>query len=123
MQVGKATLKQVGDVSVRSLRNHGAVMPATFFVNEQASLHLSILEGSQKIAILAGKGTRIRGDLIRSGDPVKNVHVTILRPGTVKVQLHVPPSADLVSGQKYRLRVWAIDPDGNKTVGYIPFTG
>jgi len=119
---GKAQLKQVGSVSVRSLRNHGAVVPATFFVNEQASIHLSIFKGAQKIAILE-RGTRIRGDLIRSGGLVKNFHVTILRPGTVKVQLHVPPSAALVAGQKYKLRVWALDYDGNKTVAYIPFTG
>ncbi len=122
MQFGKATLKQVGDVSVRSLGGNGAIVPATFFVNEQASVHLSIFKGSQKIAILQ-KGSRIRGNLIHSGGLVKNLHVTILRPGTINVKLHVPASAHLVAGQKYKLRVWAIDPDGNKTVAFIPFTG
>jgi len=121
MQFGKATLKQVGDVSVRSLGSNGAVVPATFFINEQASIHLSIFKGKQKIGIMK-KGTRVRGRVIHSGGLVKNLHVTILRPGTIKVQLHVP-AGRLVPGQKYRLRVWAIDPDGNKTVGYIPFTG
>jgi len=97
-------------------------VPATFFVNEQASIHLSILEGSKKIAILE-RGTRIRGALIRSGGVVKNFHIVILRPGTINVKLHVPASAHLVAGQKVRLRVWALDYDGNKTVAFIPFTG
>lgn len=122
MQFGKATLKQVGDVSVRSLGTKGAVVPATFFVNEQASVHLSIFKGSQKIAMLQ-TGTRVRGRLIRSGGLVKNLHVTILHPGTINVALRIPASAHLIAGQKYKLRVWAIDPDGEKSVAYIPFTG
>ena len=54
---------------------------------------------------------------------MKDIHVTILRPGTINVNLHVPASAHLVTGQKYKLRVWALDYDGNKTVADIPFTG
>jgi hypothetical protein len=45
----------------------------------------------------------------------------MLVPRTIAVQIRVPANL-LKKGQSYRIRIIAVDAQGNKTISYINFT-
>ncbi len=120
---GPAALKEVGGkVNVYPFKSlKGDAVKFDFFVDEQASAYIQVFKGSKKLPIQL-HGTQIRGGTITKGGTIKTLHIPVLRPGTLPIRLRIPASM-LQSGAKYRIRVAAVDFDGNKTVRFIPFTG
>ena len=88
-------------------------------VDEQAALYFSVLDPSGKQLLLTQRGTRIGGTV--DGPQVKTIHYVMLVPRTLPVQIRVPANL-LVKGKTYRIRVIAVDAQGNKTRTTIPFS-
>ncbi|HVS84914.1 MAG TPA: hypothetical protein VHD91_04730 [Gaiellaceae bacterium] len=118
-----AQLKQVGSsVTVGSLKSlSGHSVSFGFFVNEQVAAYITVFAKGKKLPI-ALKGTMIRGTTLTNKVDVKALHIPVLKPGTLKLRLRIPDGR-LQPGEHYRIRILAIDYDGNKTYGFIPFTG
>jgi hypothetical protein len=92
---------------------------ATLDCDEQAALYFSVLDASGVQLLLTQKGSQI-GDKV-NGPQTKTIHFVMLVPRLVTLRLRIP--ANLVQqGQQYRIRVIAVDPQGNKTRFYIPFS-
>jgi hypothetical protein len=88
-------------------------------VDEQAALYFSVLDANDTQLLLTQRGTRIGGKV--EGPQVKTIHYVMLVPRTIPVQLRVPANL-LVKGQTYRIRIIAVDAQGNKTTTFISFT-
>jgi hypothetical protein len=88
-------------------------------VDEQAALYFSVLDPSGKQLLLTQKGTKIGGNV--DGPQVKTIHYVMLVPRTIPVQIRVPANL-LVKGKTYRIRIIAVDAQGNKTTSFISFT-
>lgn len=116
-QPGAPKMHKVGTGAITS---SAGKVPVTFFVNEQASIHVSVLDAAGNQIVLLQKGSVLRGHGLK-GPATKNVHVVILRPGTIKLTMRAPAHL-LKAGQRYRLQIRAIDFDGHHTVLNIPFT-
>jgi hypothetical protein len=89
-------------------------------VDEQAALYFSVLDSAGKQLLLTQRGTRIGGKV--EGPQVKTIHYVMLVPRTISVQIRVPANL-LKKGKTYRIRIIAVDAQGNKTRSYISFTG
>lgn len=116
---GAPILKRVGTgaVTPRPVTG-GVVVPLTFFVSKQAATYFGIVDPSGTPILLMRNGSSIRGTKL-TGNKMRSIHVVILRPGTIASDLR---SAELLKvGQTYKLRIAAVDIDGNKTVSFVPF--
>ena len=116
---GAPILKRVGKgaVTPRPVTG-GVVVPLTFFVSKQAATYFGIVDPSGTPILLMRNGSSIRGTKL-TGNKTRSIHVVILRPGTIAIDLR---SAELLKvGQTYKLRIAAVDIDGNKTVSFVPF--
>lgn len=91
----------------------------TITVDEQAALYFSVLDSSGTQLLLTQRGSRIGGKV--EGPQVKTIHYVMLVPRTVPVQIRVPKNL-LRAGETYRIRIIAVDPQGNKTISFISFT-
>ena len=69
--------------------------------------------------MLTQRGSRI--GLGVEGPQTKTIHYVMLVPRSVPVQLRVPANL-LKRGETYRIRVIAVDAQGNKTRFEIPFS-
>jgi hypothetical protein len=118
--VGAPVLEQVGQIGTPKTVKGARVVPFTFFVDEQAATYVSIFDADGNRVTIERNGTKIRGHRY-TGTPVKTLHLAILRPGTIRTALRIP-SRLLKAGEKYRIRVTAIDFDGHKTINYVEFT-
>jgi hypothetical protein len=97
-----------------------AVMAAgQLTIDEQAALYFSVLDSSGTQLLLTQKGSKIGGKV--EGPQVKTIHYVMLVPRTIPVQLRVPANL-LKKGMTYRIRIIAVDSQGNKSTSYIPFT-
>jgi hypothetical protein len=100
--------------------DHKAIMAkGQITVDEQAALYFSVLDSAGNQLLLTQKGTRIGGTV--DGPQAKTIHYVMLVPRTIPVQIRVPANL-LTKGETYRIRVIAVDAQGNKTRGYISFT-
>jgi hypothetical protein len=90
----------------------------TITVDEQAALYFSVLDSSGKQLLLTQRGSHIGGKV--EGPQVKTIHYVMLVPRTIPVQIRVPKNL-LHQGQTYRIRIIAVDPQGNKTISFISF--
>jgi hypothetical protein len=88
-------------------------------VDEQAALYFSVLDSAGNQLLLTQRGTKIGGNV--DGPQVKTIHYVMLVPRTIAVQIRVPANL-LKKGQSYRIRIIAVDAQGNKTTSYINFT-
>lgn len=88
-------------------------------VDEQAALYFSVLDSSGTQLLLTQKGTTIGGNV--DGPQVKTIHYVMLVPRSIPVQIRVPANL-LKKGEAYRIRIIAVDAQGNKTTSYINFT-
>ena len=88
-------------------------------VDEQAALYFSVLDSKGTQLLLTQRGSKIGGNV--DGPQVKTIHYVMLVPRTIPVQIRVPANL-LIKGQTYRIRIIAVDAQGNKTRSYISFT-
>jgi hypothetical protein len=88
-------------------------------VDEQAALYFSVLDSAGNQLLLTQRGTKIGGAV--DGPQVKTIHYVMLVPRTIPVQIRVPANL-LKKGATYRIRIIAVDAQGNKTRSYISFT-
>jgi hypothetical protein len=88
-------------------------------VDEQAALYFSVLDSKGNQLLLTQRGSRI-GDAVE-GPQVKTIHYVMLVPRTIAVKIRVPANL-LHKGQSYRIRIIAVDAQGNKTRTFINFT-
>ena len=84
----------------------GSHVGFSFFVDEQAAVYVHVLSGSNELVL--GNSSTIRSHKI-GGKSRKTFHLVILRPGLIKMNLHVPGVAP---GAKVQLTF--VDFDGNK---------
>ncbi len=88
-------------------------------VDEQAALYFSVLDSAGNQLLLTQKGTKIGGNV--EGPQAKTIHYVMLVPRTIPVQIRVPANL-LTKGETYRIRIIAVDAQGNKTRTFISFT-
>jgi len=88
-------------------------------VDEQAALYFSVLDSAGNQLLLTQRGTKIGGNV--DGPQVKTIHYVMLVPRTIPVQIRVPANL-LEKGATYRIRIIAVDAQGNKTRTFISFT-
>jgi hypothetical protein len=105
---------------VASTSDHKAILAAgQITVDEQAALYFSVLDSIGNQLLLTQRGTKIGGDV--EGPQVKTIHYVMLVPRTIPVRIRVPANL-LRKGQNYRIRIIAVDAQGNKTRSFISFT-
>jgi hypothetical protein len=88
-------------------------------LDEQAALWISVLDAKGDRLLLTQSKSKVGGKL--TGPQTKTLHYVVLVPRSIPLQLRVPANL-LEKGATYRIRVTAIDPSGNKTTVFIPFT-
>lgn len=89
----------------------GSDVGVSFFVDEQVALYAHVVSGSSEL-VLGGSST-LRGHTV-GGKSRKTLHLVILRPGTMNLNLHVP---GLKPGAQVQLIM--VDFDGHKVVKTI----
>ncbi|HEV7641215.1 MAG TPA: hypothetical protein VGO39_10155 [Gaiellaceae bacterium] len=92
---------------------------AQITVDEQAALYFSVLDAKGNQLLLTQRGSTIGGKV--DGAQVKTIHYVMLVPRTIPVQIRVPANL-LAKGETYRIRIIAVDAQGNKTRTFISFT-
>jgi hypothetical protein len=99
------------------------VVTASVNFDEQAHLFISVVDSSGTPLLLTQQskrgGSSVGGNAV-GGPQTKFIQYAVLVPRTIPLQLRIPDNL-LVAGQLYRIRIVAIDPDGNKTTLLIPF--
>jgi hypothetical protein len=100
----------------------GSVISTQINFDEQAHLYLSVVDGTGTPLLLTQRsrhgGSSVGGTL--AGPQTKVIQYVVLVPRTIPISLRVP-SSQLERGHTYRLRVVAVDPQGNRSVLYLPF--
>jgi hypothetical protein len=94
------------------------LVSATITADEQAALYFSVLDGNRRQLLLTQEGSSIGGNV--SGPQTKTIHFVMLVPRTVPLVLRIPANL-LKVGERYSIRVIAVDANGNKTRTTIPF--
>jgi hypothetical protein len=89
-------------------------------VDEQAALYFSVLGEDGKPLLLTQKGSKF-GKGHANGKQTKSIHYVMLVPRTLTFALRIPSNL-LVAGHTYKIRVIAVDADGNRSTSFIPFT-
>jgi hypothetical protein len=119
IQTGKAGEKAPPTQVVPTADRKAVVALGQITVDEQAALYFSVLDSKGNQLLLTQRGSRIGGGI--EGPQVKTIHYVMLVPRTIPVKIRVPANL-LQKGQTYRIRIIAVDPQGNKTRTYISFT-
>jgi hypothetical protein len=100
----------------------GSVVTSQINFDEQAHLYISVIDSSDVPLLLTQRskrgGSKV-GNAV-SGPQTKFIQYAVLVPRTVPMTLRIPANL-LQADSVYRLRVVAIDPDGNKSTLLIPF--
>jgi hypothetical protein len=105
---------------VAPTKDNKAIMAAgQLTVDEQAALYFSVLDSAGNQLLLTQRGTKIGGNV--DGPQAKTIHYVMLVPRTIPVQIRVPANL-LEKGATYRIRVIAVDAQGDKTRTFISFT-
>lgn len=116
---GAPILKKVGTGALTPRPAAGSsIVPLTFFVSKQAATYFIIVDPSGKQIMLSRDGSTVRATRL-TGKNMKSIHIVVLRPGTIDVGVRT--AKPLKAGQTYKLRIAAVDIDGNKTVSFVPF--
>jgi len=100
----------------------GATVATTIAFDEQAHLYISVVDGRGKPLLLTQRsrrgGSKV-GNAIR-GPQTKFIQYAVLVPRAIPISLRIPRNL-LRGGAVYRLRIVAIDPDGNRSQLLVPF--
>jgi hypothetical protein len=95
------------------------VVSSSITTDEQAALYFSVLDAVGKPLLLTQRGSAVGNGI--DGPQTKSIHYVVLVPRTIPFKLRIPANL-LVPGQTYKVRVIAVDAQGNKTTKLIPFT-
>jgi hypothetical protein len=98
------------------------VVATKITIDEQAHLWVSVVDGRGKPVLLTQRSKRGGSSIGSSltGPQTKFIQYLVLVPRTIPLQIRIPDNL-LRKGEIYRIRVVALDPDGNKQTLYIPF--
>ena len=96
-----------------------AIVSTSITVDEQAALYFAIVDANGDPLLLTQKGSKFAGKI--DGPQTKTIHYVMLVPRTLSFALRIPANL-LTPGATYRIRVIAVDADGNKSTTFIPFT-
>lgn len=100
----------------------GSTITTSVNFDEQAHLYISVVDASDAPLLLTQRskrgGSKI-GNAV-SGPQTKFIQYAVLVPRPIPMTLRIPANL-LADGATYRLRIVAIDPDGNKSSLLIPF--
>jgi hypothetical protein len=103
-----------------SARDRKAILVSTAITaDEQAALYFSVLDPKGTQLLLTQRGSTIGGGV--QGPQVKTIHYVMLVPRTIPLQIRVPANL-LVAGRTYRIRVIAVDAQGDKSTLFVAFT-
>ena len=95
---------------------------ASVNLTEQATLFISVVDRAGKPLLLTQRSRR-GGSIVGtgiSGPQTKFIRYQVLVPRAIPLVLRVPANL-LKRGQTYRIRVVAIDPQGNRSTLFVPF--
>jgi len=99
------------------------VAGTTVTFDEQAHLYISVIDGNGTPLLLTQQskrgGTSIGGGAV-TGPQTKFIQYVVRVPRAIPMGVRIPENL-LRSGATYRIRIVAIDPDGNKSTLLIPF--
>lgn len=96
-----------------------SLVTAMITVDEQAALYFSVLDPHGLQLLLTQNGSKIGGNV--EGPQTKTIHYVMLIPRTIVFRLRIPANL-LQAGRRYRIRVIAVGPKGDKSRILIPFT-
>jgi hypothetical protein len=103
----------------RSADGKAIIVTTSITSDEQAALYFSVLDAQGNELLLTQQGTTLGSKV--AGPQTKSIHYVMLVPRTIPIELRIPANL-LVPGQTYRLRVIAVDAQGNKSSTTIQFT-
>lgn len=111
-------------LTARKQDSYARVVSTSFTLDEQAHLYISVVDGSGKQVLLTQKSVRGSSSFGAglNGPQAKVIQYLVLVPRTMPLALRIPANL-LVPGQMYRIRISAVDAEGNKTTSYIRFRG
>jgi hypothetical protein len=99
------------------------VAGTTVTFDEQAHLYISVIDknGTPLLLTQSSKrgGTSVGGGAV-TGPQTKFIQYVVRVPRAIQMGVRIPQNL-LRSGATYRIRIVAIDPDGNKSTLLIPF--
>ena len=101
-----------------------AVAKTSFSVDEQSHLFITVIDRTGRELLLtqhSKRGGSTVGKGVK-GPQTKVIQYLVLVPRSIPISLRVPGNL-LAQGQTYRIRIIARDPQGNRSVAYIPFRG
>jgi len=105
-------------------KGNAFLVTSAFTLDEQAHLVTSVIDANDKPLVLVQKGknggSKI-GSELGGASMTKFLRYQVLVPRTLAMTLRIPAS-QVNPGTLYRIRIIAIDPDGNKSTLLIPFT-
>jgi hypothetical protein len=104
---------------VKRINAKAVTVSTSVTLDEQAALYFSVLDSQGNPLLLTQKGSAVGAGL--KGPQTKSIHYVMLVPRTLSFQIRIPANL-LVAGQRYSIRVIAVDADGNKSQTLIPFT-
>ena len=96
----------------------------TINVTEQATLYVSVVD-RQGNKLLLTQSSKRGGSSVGQGvdgPQTKTLRYQMLVPRAIPISLRIPANL-LKAGQTYRIRVIAIDPNGNRSILFLPFRG
>lgn len=100
----------------------GSTVSTSVNFDEQAHLWISVIDARDTPLLLTQKsrrgGSKIGHGI--SGPQTKFIQYAVLVPRTIPITLRIPANL-LRTGRTYRLRIVAIDPQGNRSEILIPF--
>jgi hypothetical protein len=96
------------------------IVSTSITVDEQAALYFSVLDSSGNELLLTQKGSKF-GTGGATGVQAKTIHYVMLVPRTLPFAIRIPANL-LKPGTTYRIRIIAVDAQGNKSSTTIPFT-
>ena len=101
-----------------------AIAKTSFSVDEQSHLFITVIDKSGTELLLTQHSKRGGSTVGKgvTGPQTKVIQYLVLVPRSIPISLRVPGNL-LAQGQTYRIRIIARDPQGNRSVAYIPFRG
>lgn len=88
-------------------------------IDEQAHVTINVLGPTNKKLVINQQGSKLGGSF--TGKATKALQYLLLVPGARQLALNLPAN-QLVPGVRYRIRIIARDPQGNKKTLIIPFS-
>jgi hypothetical protein len=116
---GKPGEKTPPAQSKTSADGKAVTVSTSITVDEQAALYFSVVDAKGNPLLITQQGSKVGAGV--GGPQTKSIHYVMLVPRTVPVTIRIPANL-LVPGSTYRIRVIAVDAQGNKTTTFIPFT-